>query len=199
MKTVTVGILSAYWLVVLSGEVYAQEVPTPATDEPEKESTWQKDFNLGVGLSFTVDIGDHDRVKEAELVDGIVRVTDEENGIPRLVLEGHYFFGEKRDSNGNRVSKSSPYFGHGPFVAIQPGDEEIINAAAIGYMIGFRNDPKSNRSWNIGLGLVADPNVKVLGDGIEENQPLPGNETEIRFRETTQYGVILVFSTAWGL
>lgn len=163
LKSFTIAIV-----VLLSNNLYAD--------------TWEQ-FGFGLGLSFTIDTGDNDRVKSAEVVDGVVRVTDEENGIPRLVLEGHYFF------------NSSYGFGYGPFVAVQPGDDEIINSAALGGMIGFRKDDNSN-SWNIGLGIAADPNVQILGDGIEENEPLPGNETDVRYKETTQYGLMILFSTS---
>ena len=61
----------------------------------KSSSGYEGDFGFGSGLSFTFDLGNHDRIKSAEVVDGVVRVSDEENGIPRLVLEGHYFF---RDS-----------------------------------------------------------------------------------------------------
>ena len=175
-----------------SSSAYAQAPPpavTPpvVTASPKNSSASSNSdpwgFGFGLGLSFTLDIGDNDRVKTAELVDGIVRVTDEENGIPRLVLEGHYFFG-------------GDDFGHGPFVAVQPGDDEIITSAALGYMIGFKRKGSTD-SWNLGLGIVADPNIQVLGDDIEENMPLPGNETAIRYKEKTQYGVMLLFSTSW--
>ena len=151
---------------------------------PAGGSTDPWGFGFGIGLSFTIDTGDNSRVKSAEVVDGIVRVTDEENGIPRLVLEGHYFFG------------TDDGFGHGPFVAVQPGDNEIINSAALGYMVGFKKQ-NSDDSWNLGIGIAADPNVQILGEGIKANQPLPGNEESVRYKEETQYGVMILFSTSW--
>jgi hypothetical protein len=63
-------------------------------------------------------------------------------------------------------------------------------------MMGWKKSDQTS-SWNIGLGLVADPNVQTLGDGLSENKPLPGNETVIRYKETTQYGLMLLFSTSW--
>lgn len=150
----------------------------------QSNDAWEN-FGFGIGLSYTFDTGDNDRVKSAEVVDGIVRVNDEENGIPRLVLEGHYFFGDEDN------------FAHGPFVAVQPGDDEIINSAAIGWMIGLRKKDQGSNSWNLGLGISADPNVQILGDGIKENKPLPGNEENVRYKEKTQYGVMILFSTSW--
>ena len=63
-------------------------------------------------------------------------------------------------------------------------------------MVGWKK-PGEDSGWNIGLGLVADPNTQILGDGITQNEPLPGTETEVRFKENTQYGLIILFSTSW--
>ena len=168
-------VVSSVFLSLLSFTAFA--------DDADQTDPWG--FGFGIGLSFTVDLGDNDRVKSAEVVDGIVRVTDEENGIPRLVLEGHYFFG------------ADDGFAHGPFVAVQPGDNEIINAAALGYMVGLKRQGSEDESWNLGIGIVADPNVQILGDGIDANKPLPGTEESVRYKEETQYGLMLLFSTSW--
>lgn len=143
--------------------------------------------NFGVGLSFTVDTGSNDRVKSAELVNGIVRVTDEENGIPRFILEYHTFNWELKKAG----------IGIGPFVALQTGDQEIINAVALGVMFGLKKGKTDKLSFNLGVGISADPNVQILGEGLNPNEALPDGETEIRFKEETQYGVMIVFSTAW--
>jgi len=151
-------------------------------------------FRLGVwrvlsGL-FIKSTGEHNRIDEAKLVNNVVRVTEERNDIPRIMLESHYFF--LPDTTFLRAVEPKNW-GHGPFVAIQPGSEEIIEAIGFGWMIGFKRE-NSESSWNIGAGLVVDPNVKILGDGIEENKPLPAGETEIRFKETSQWGVLIVTS-----
>jgi len=139
-------------------------------------------FGFGVGLSFAWDLGSNDRVDDVEVVDGIVRVSDKGNGIASLVLESHYYTGTIW---GAAV---------GPFVAIRTGDSEIIDAAAIGVMFGWKSPAADSAGFNLGLGFVADPNVEVLGSGVIENQALPGNETTVRTSEETQGGVILIFS-----
>jgi hypothetical protein len=154
------------------------------SEDKKAKSLWDE-LQFGVGVSFTKDLGDNSRIKSAEVVDGIVRVSDEENGFPRFVVESHYFFSNEGT------------FGHGLFVTAEPGGGEIINAIGIGYMVGFREDTNSTRSWNIGLAYVADPNTQILGEGIKANEPLPGNETVVRFKEETQYGLMLVFSASW--
>lgn len=168
--------------------------PDPEKDEAkgggssETSESGARDFaglKLGVGLSLTVDIGSSDRVIEATVVNGIVRAVKTDNSKPRIMLESHYFF----TPDSKFLTKKSGDWGLGPFVAIRPGSEEVIDAIAFGGMIGFRflDTPKS---FNIGLGLVIDPSVQILGEGIKLNQPLPEGETEVRYRETSQKGLL---------
>ena len=161
---------------------------------------------FGIGISFTLDVGNTDRVAEAEVVDGIVRVKDVDNGRARIMLEMHHFFtphgtlflgreNRIRDRNGKLpIEQQEKEWGFGPFVAIQPGTDDIIEAVAAGVMIGLRHDPKSTQSFNFGVGWVVDPNTRTLGDGIVANQPLPGNETGIRYKERMQNGVLVLAS-----
>lgn len=159
-----------------------------------KEEQAKKDFlglGLGVGLSLTLDKGDRDRITEVVLdPNGIVRIINEDNDIARVMLEVHHFFqpGIFRDDRDKGL------WGWGPFIAIQPGGGEIIDAIAGGLMIGFRYDKESSKSFNLGVGYVVDPNTKVLGDGILPNQPLPDGEVEIRLKETSQHGILVLGS-----
>lgn len=153
-------------------------------------------LEFGVGLSFTADVGTSDRVSDAELVNGIVRVKDENNGIARIMLESHYLFTPNRTS---LFGVPAGRWGHGPFVAIQPGTDDIIQAIGAGWMIGFRRPAPATgedtgQSFNIGFGVVVDPNTRILGDGIVANQPLPAGETAIRYTEEMQIGALLLFS-----
>lgn len=166
----------------------AEAVKDPATGRTENQTDF-KGLKLGVGLSLTLDTGSNDRVDDAEVVGGLVRVKDEENARARIMLESHYFFLPQRSFLG--VSAND--WGIGPFVAIQPGENDIVQAAGAGLMIGFRR-PDSSSSWNIGVGLVYDPNTKTLGDGIVANQPLPPGETTVRYKERAQKGVVILTS-----
>lgn len=172
--------------------------PSVATN---KENSPKRDFaglNFGVGVSLTHDLGSRSRISDA-VVDGnnIVRVSKDQNDVARVMGEAHYFFEPK-----NKGSKGYSFFGltpadkwgHGPFVALQPGTEEIIEAIGVGWMAGFRQPEKLNDSWNLGIGYVVDPSVKVLADGMEENKPLPAGETKVRFKETSQGGLFLLAS-----
>ncbi|WP_166040288.1 hypothetical protein [Sphingosinicella sp. YJ22] len=158
-------------------------------------------INFGVGISFTLDLGSSDRVQEAQLVNGVVRVTDERNGIARIMLESHYLFTPGYDPTPNAVQpRNGPFdtyagqWGHGPFVALQPGQDDIIDAVGLGWMIGFRRSLTTTQSFNFGLGAVVDPNTKILGDDILPNQPLPPGETEIRFTNEMQTGLLFLTS-----
>src|SRR5262245_26871709 len=150
-------------------------------------------IDWGVGPSLTIDTGSNDRVEGASLdPNGVVRVDDENNEVVRLTLETHYFF---QTEDTHFLGLVDPkLWGWGPFVAIQPGEDEIIDAIGFGVMCGFRYEEDKPASFNVGLGMMVDPNVQVLGDGIEENQPLPPGETDIRFKEKAQWGVMLMFS-----
>jgi len=145
-----------------------------------------------VGISATFDLGENDRVTEAELVNGIVRVTDKDNVRARIMLESHYFF--KPKGSFGLTGTSSEEWGYGPFIALQPGTDEIIEAIGFGGMVGFRRGKDSDQSFNIGLGVVYDPNTQTLGPDIIDGQALPMGETEIRYLEQDQVGLLLLTS-----
>lgn len=149
------------------------------------------EFGLGAGLSLTIDLGSKDRIADAQIVNGIVRVIDQNNAVARLLLETHYFFKPQRSGPFGLEEKM---WGLGPFVAIQPGDERIVEAIGLGLMIGFRREETRTDSFNIGIGFMIDPNTRVLGDGFVANAAPPPGETEVRYRETAQKGLMLLTS-----
>ncbi|MCU7805923.1 MAG: hypothetical protein KZQ96_22315 [Candidatus Thiodiazotropha sp. (ex Lucinoma borealis)] len=150
-------------------------------------------INFGVGISVTKDIGDRDRIEGASLDEnGLVRVDKESNDIARVMLESHYFFIPKKKTFLGLTPAGQ--WGHGPFIALQPGTDEIIEAIGIGWMVGFRKSDIGSDSWNIGFGYIVDPSVRMLGDGLKENSALPAGETQIRYKEKSQSGVFLLAS-----
>jgi hypothetical protein len=173
-------------------------------DEPPTGRQNFGGLDLGVGLSFTMDLGKLNRISRASVVNGIVRSDDQDNGRARIMLESHYFFtpctwnflGLKNPCKGDEYLVADPKearWGIGPFIAVQPGSDNIIDAIGLGIMIGARRE-KSAQSFNLGIGVVFDPNTRVLGDGIRENEPLPAGETEVRYRETLQTGLLVLTS-----
>lgn len=206
------------------GDVPAREpaIETPKEDTDDVVIAGKKftSARFGAGLSLTSDLHGDSRVDEAELVDGIVRIKKDSDVRARVMLETHVFAKgfkylpviEEDDDDADdgddeprislRRAESEPevarvpMVGLGPFVAVQPGSEEIIDAVALGIMVGFRRTQslKDSSSLNIGIGYVVDPDTQVLGEGIEPNKPLPGNETQIRFRHTSQGGILFLTS-----
>lgn len=173
----------------------AEAVMASLTDE-QRTALGEREFaglNFGVGISLTFDTGMNSRVKAASIVDGIVRIDNEDDKLTRVMLESHYFFLPDTDFLGID-SMPSGRWGIGPFVALQPGTDEIIEAMGVGIMLGFRRPEESGQSWNIGVGYVTDPNVNILGEGFIENEPPPGNETAIRLKEISQDGWMMLFS-----
>lgn len=161
-----------------------------------------KGFNFGIGLSLTADIGEHDRVKSAEIINNTVAVKEEQNVIPRFLLESHYFFTPRGTFLGkkNDGAKRNEW-GWGPFVAVQPGDD-VIDAVGVGLMMGFRRKQTEEGvtklgSFNLGVGVIWDPATQVLGDGFSPNQPPPAGETQIRYKQTDQIGIVGIFSVAF--
>jgi hypothetical protein len=205
------------------GQVAAREpaIETPPEDTDDVVIAGKKftSARFGAGISLTTDLHGDSRVDEAEIVDGVVRIKKDSDVRARVMLETHVFAkGFKYlpvveeeddgddDDNEPRISMRRadsapevarvPMVGLGPFVAIQPGSDQIIDAVALGIMVGFRRTQslKDSSSLNIGFGYVVDPDTQLLGEGIEPNKPLPGNETQIRFRHTSQGGILFLTS-----
>jgi hypothetical protein len=92
--------------------------------------------------------------------------------------------------------KEVPLVGAGPFITLRLGGEEVVQSFGAGLMLGFRK-AESEKSLNVGIAYATDPNVRVLGDGIIANAPLPKGETQIRYKTTHQEGLIIMFSIGW--
>lgn len=110
---------------------------------------------------------------------------------------------QKARSRSYLPPKPQRQWGFGPFVGILPGSDNIIEAVGFGMMIGFRRAlvpgldnvaPTLGDSFNIGFGGIVDPNAAVLAKGFIEGQPPPNGETTVRLRNTTQWGLLLIFS-----
>ncbi len=169
-------------------------------------------IDFGIGIAMSYDLGNNDRVRDATIVDGLVRVNRTENIRARLILESHFFatptFSATRraedeaycadfrgDANAYRNCRASlKDFGIGPFVALQPGSDKVIDAIGAGVMIGFRRGEDRTASFNLGIGVFYDVDTQILGDGFVENAPPPGGETEVRFRRQSQSGLLLMSS-----
>lgn len=218
------------------GEEGDGEEPEGNDSPPGRRTFGGIDF--GIGIAFSYDLGGERRVREAELVNGDVRVTQADNARARMILESHYFFtpegrwlfgrdnycadgrvlvGRERheysraeDGNispaetigdvadipaGRAYVSCTPRvnWGFGPFIALQPGSDAIIDAVGAGLMVGFRRGERS-QSFNFGVGVLYDVDVRVLGPGIRANAPLPAGETELRYQQREQAAVLFLSS-----
>lgn len=151
------------------------------------------DWGFGVGIGFVDDSSGSPRVITASLDENqIVRVDERGNSSARLMLESHWFFDRTFRLFGSNVH-------HGPFIAISGGDNNFLDTFGAGYLFGFSKADQGTTSWNIGIGAVNDRDVQTLGDGIQPDMPLPGNETAIRFKKTDKWGAMLLFSLGFGV
>ncbi len=158
-------------------------------------------LHFGVGIGFTQTFG-RDRIESAINDNGIVRIEGETNAIPRVLLESHYFLTPNQwhdlfckytfeDDNKSKI-------GIGPFVALQPGTGQIIQAIAFGVMVGLK-DPiykDTSHSWNMGFGVSLEPSSTTLGDGLVANQPVPVGAT-IRTQTRSLVGFTALLSYGW--
>ncbi|MHA6723520.1 hypothetical protein [Sphingomonas sp. RS2018] len=161
-------------------------------------------IDFGIGFAFTYDLGNKDRIKKAILdSDRVVRVTEQENLRARIVLESHYFFTPEGDLIfGLNNGKTEKQWGFGPFIALQPGTDNVIDAIGGGLMLGLKRKhtglekatATSNDSFNIGIGVMYDLNAQVLGEGIARNAKLPAADTDIRYLKTSQSGLMIMSS-----
>ncbi|NOU12337.1 MAG: hypothetical protein HOO98_20310 [Nitrospira sp.] len=158
-------------------------------------------FGFGVALGVTVKAGKRQIVNSATVdPNGLVRIDRDNNTTANFILESHYFF--TPDIHIPIFNVEPKNWGTGPFIAVQPGTENIIQAVGAGWMIGFKrssiiaSDLARDRgdSFNLGFGIMLNPNAQVLGDGIEKDKPLPGAETAIRLKKTTELGWLFTFS-----
>jgi hypothetical protein len=167
----------------------------PLVDNKKAEAKeGEKDFHnisLGVGPSVAFDLGGKQRIESAHLDStGRVRIDKEQDAQLRVLFETHYFFVPSFDFLGIPADR----WGFGPFIGLQSSTEDVLEAYAIGMMIGWRYKVDSRGSFNLGISAIIDPNTKVLGDNIQANQPLPDGESEVRTKEETRVGLGITVS-----
>lgn len=162
--------------------------------EEERRDAAQKEFlgtKWGMGIGVGVDFSGRTRVKSARVVGNFVRIEEENDITPRIFLETHNFLNRK--VRGEGAKPSGALWGNGPFAALQSSTEEVIESFSIGYMWGFRTSADSNAGLNFGIGVVLDPSVQVLGDGIEEDKPLADGD-ELRYKKESRVGLAVMTS-----
>ena len=142
-------------------------------------------MGLSWGLGFGYSIGGDDIIESAEIVNGVVRATDDRTDQARVLLEFHRFFW---CNNKNRSVES----GCGPFVALAASSDDILKGVGVGFMWGWKSkDPSASEGFSVGIGAILDNDVKSLADGFSENAPPPPGETVVRFKKEARWSGLL--------
>lgn len=174
----------------------------PAPAPPAPGSNPLDKLGFGVALGFRWNVLKPDLVNDATVdANGIVRVNTRSNTAAGMWLETHYFF--TRSKNGVQSN-----FGHGPFVGVQAGSDQIIQAVGLGYMVGWKvGDPppagsdKRRMGFGLGFGYAAVPSAKTLGDEFVANQPAPkgpdGKPLPVRFETRDKGSVMVILSVTF--
>lgn len=180
-------VLKSIELTNLQAKVQAEKEKVEKEKQTEKEFAG---FNWGLGLAYTY-IKDGPSIDEAKLIDGRVRILKEHKRSAALMFESHYFL--------NIGKYFDTITGVGPYAAIRLLDTEgkEISAYGVGLMAGFKRQEEAKSSWNIGAGYFVDTRVRRLGSGISEGEPLPGTETEIRYKDVDSGGFMFMFSATF--
>ena len=177
-------------------------------DLSEQYRSALSDFKTGAALGISVVLGDTDSVLEASVVDKNIVVTKRAKDQPRAAFEVHQLFTTNPLTAKGRAAAQAqlrecgadpitcPMFGIGPFAAIQTGNDDSISSVGIGLMAGVRNNPRQNKSFNLGVGIAFDGGVRRLAKGFSEGKPLPAGESSIRFedRSARRLMITLAFS-----
>ena len=61
-------------------------------------------------------------------------------------------------------------------------------------MIGGRRSKDRRDSFNLGLGVIWEPETQVLGDGFVADEPPPSGETDVRYKTKSTAGFLVMLS-----
>jgi hypothetical protein len=174
---------------------------SPAT----AEANLKNNFGFGVALGLGWNVLGPDIVTSATVdANGYVRVNTRANTAAGFILETHYYIWPR--ITGDMVSGKTPdnrTWGHGPFVAAQPGSSQIITAVGAGWMFGFRRPKGSTPSgFGLGVGYEAIPAAQTLGSGFVANQKAPvdpttGQPLPISYETRDKGSVLMVLSVTF--
>ncbi len=158
---------------------------------PAKQSSdnWIfRNLGFGLGVGWTHNLGP-ERIESATAVNGVVRVDADQNDLIRFMPEVHLWMDQWWDDQR---------WNWGPFLSLAPG-ANLIDAIGFGLMLGYRPHQTDRYTFNLGIGGTLDFNTRVLGDGLSANQPLPPGENQVRTKQTTAPGLLIMLSVGWDI
>jgi hypothetical protein len=172
-----------------------QEPTVARINEEDAKEFWTY---FGVGLVIDQDLGSDTPVKNASISGGIVHVDEEDDVKLGLALEVHKFV-VGLTWNDKGAYQWSGGLALGPYVAVVPGTNEIIDAVGAGLAVGFiGGEATTGISMNLAIGGYIDPETRVLADGFKDGHAPPTGETSVRFKDVTQYGIQAVLSFGYA-
>lgn len=180
------------------------KVTKEEADKKAAETDFIKGVKFGAGIMANILTGGRTPVESAHVVNNIVRVDEEGRAQVGVVAEFHTLWpmciGKSTSTGKHKIytcGEDAAQLGVGPSIGLKLGSNNIIEAIFLGPIFAFRPNPKSTNSFNVALGGIIAPKVKVLGDGIENGQPLPVGETEVRYKKVNKFGYAILLSFAW--
>jgi hypothetical protein len=187
MKRITFASIICALLGFSSPSIAANDPNTNQSDPNETacNAFFKVNCVLMAGPNFNVG---SNRVASANVVNGIVRVSNDQN-ISISVLSGitHFWPTNNPDVNWG-------IFGAGGFNQ-STGGAGTFGAFALGGALDFEKAKINSYPMDVYFGVTFTPNTQVLGDGIQANRPLPSGETEVRYKTTTAVGLLLAIGT----
>jgi|GEM_PF-6174195 len=130
-----------------------------------------------------------DKVSSASVVNGIIRVSKDEDVTLDPLFDIHYFL------TGTPSSIQTGFFGAGG-AAINSGTSGTF---AFGGLIQFPKNANNLYPVDLALGITIVPNTQILGSGDHANHPPPNGETSVRFESTTTFGVFVGIGVGFNL
>lgn len=175
-------------------------VTSEVAELKKAEESFLSGVKFGTGIMANLLTGGKKPVTSARVVNGIVRVEEGGRAQVGVVAEFHSLWALCKTNKRPHLyhcDDNVAQFGIGPVIGLKLGSNNIIDAIFLGPLFAFRPNPTLANSFNIAVGGVLAPRVKVLGDGIEENNPLPAGETEVRFKNVNKFGYAILLSFAF--
>lgn len=145
-------------------------------------------LGFGTALGVRWNVFDPQIVTAASVdANGFVRVDTRADTAAGFVFELHAL----------PVKWDSGRFGFGPFIAAELGSTQIVSGAGLGLMFGVQVGG-STKGLGFGLGYMALPAVKVLGDEFKEGQLAPkgpdGKSLPIRLQTRDKGSLMFIAS-----
>lgn len=217
------GVAVATVLLAYAESAVAQNPPVASTPSatqpaigdkpPPGNGTQEKLDSLGFGIAFGSNFLASRRAVDASLGENnVVRIDKDRSQQLRLLAEIHAlpictYHWWKKNAQGERgegynADDSCKYprsarFGF--FGALQLSGDGALSAMGGGVMWAFPRgrDATGAKSLNLGIGVLFEPNIKVLGDGLTANKPLPAGFTTLRTKETSAWSGMVTLGFGW--